>query len=53
MAAIGTVYNNWMSFVDSSWLDTGECRCTASDNDGGNAIAVNENKDDRVLKLCV
>ena len=53
MAAIGTVYNNWMSSVDSSWLDSSECRYTANDDDGGKAIAVNENKDDRVLKLCV
>ena len=53
MAATGAVYNNWMSFVDSSWLDTSECRCTANDDDGEKAFAVNENKDDRVLKLCV
>ena len=53
VAAIGTVYNNWMSSVDSSWLDSSECTCTANDDDGGKAIAVNENKDDRVLKLCV
>ena len=42
-----------MSSVDSSWLDSSECRCTANDDDGEKAIAVNENKDDRVLKLCV
>lgn len=41
MAATGTVHNNWMSSVDSSWLDTSECRCSANDNDGEKAIAVN------------
>ena len=52
VTAIGTVYNNWMSSVDSSWLDSSECRCTANDP-LLTMIAVNENKDDRVLKLCV
>ena len=41
MAATGTVHNNWMSSVDSSWLDTSECRCSANDNNGEKAIAVN------------
>ena len=41
MAATGTVHNNWMSSVDSSWLDTSECRCSANDNDGEKAITVN------------
>ena len=41
MAATGTVHNNWMSSVDSSWLDTSVCRCSANDNDGEKAIAVN------------
>ena len=55
MAATGAVYNNWMSFVDSSWLDTSECRCSANDNDGEKAIAVNAEetkKDTQKLQIC-
>ena len=55
MAATGTVHNNWMSSVDSSWLDTSECRCSANDNDGEKAIAVNAEetkKDTQKLHIC-
>ena len=55
MAATGAVHNNWMSSVDSSWLDTSECRCSANDNDGEKAIAVNAEetkKDTQKLQIC-
>lgn len=55
MAATGTVHNNWMSSVDSSWLDTSECRCSANDNGGEKAIAVNAEetkKDTQKLQIC-
>ena len=55
MAATGTAHNNWMSSVDSSWLDTSECRCSANDNDGEKAIAVNAEetkKDTQKLQIC-
>lgn len=55
MAATGTVHNNWMSSLDSSWLDTSECRCSANDNDGEKAIAVNAEetkKDTQKLQIC-